>query len=195
MQELAPKPQQVLRGHAATVNAVAIAPDGRTLLTSSEDGQAMLWALGKNQPLGQLGEGHYGAVNAVIFARDGQSCFTGSDDAQIKQWDLATRQEINLLWRHQSPVTSLDVSADGRFLLSGSTDKTALLWDIATGCPVQVFRGIALLPVMLFSVRKTGKSLQLAKQPRSAVGIRKACRWPLPACRKLLTTLLKSLFS
>lgn len=132
---------QTLRAHTASVNAVAIAPDGRTLLTGCEDGQAMLWTLGRDTPLGNLGEGHYGAVNTVVFAKDGLSCFTGSDDAQIKQWDVSTRQETNLLWLHNWPVTSLAVSADGRYLVSGSSDKTALMWNITSGLPVQGFRG------------------------------------------------------
>lgn len=40
---LARRPMRQLRGHAASVRAIALSPDGRTLLSGGDDGTAILW--------------------------------------------------------------------------------------------------------------------------------------------------------
>jgi WD40 repeat protein len=64
------------------VIAVAFAPDGRTLATTSNDRTVILWDLtDRDQPLrlGNSLNGHIDPVIAVVFAADGDTLTTISN--------------------------------------------------------------------------------------------------------------------
>ena len=82
----------VLEGHIAPVNAVAFAPDGRTLATASYDQTVLLWDVtdpARPRRLGDPLTGHTDAVSAVAFAPDGRTLATASWDQTVLLWDVA----------------------------------------------------------------------------------------------------------
>ena len=64
------------RGHTGPVYSLAFAPDGRCLLSGSEDTSLRLWDLEVGQSLLVL-EGHTGVVRAVALSHDGKWVATG----------------------------------------------------------------------------------------------------------------------
>jgi WD40 repeat protein len=70
-----------LTGHELSVICCAFSPDGRTLVTGSDDRTIRLWHVATGQPLLTL-EGHTGQVRYVAFYPDGRrllSAGTGAD--------------------------------------------------------------------------------------------------------------------
>ena len=65
------------------VNAVAFSPDGKTVLTGSEDKTARLWDAATGRPLGEPMT-HQGMVSAVAFSPDGKTVLMGSGDYRGK---------------------------------------------------------------------------------------------------------------
>ncbi len=114
-------------------DAVALAPDGKTLAAGS-GGHVVLWDAETGQQLG-LFQGHikFNKINALAFAPDGKLLASASDDTTIGLWDVARRQQLRQLKGHQGRVTTAVFSADGRQLISGGADRTIRLWDVATG--------------------------------------------------------------
>lgn len=85
--------QQTLLGGDGAIYAIAIAPDGETLISGSWDRTIALW----NLPTGQRGSTEcehtllVGAIaihpiNALAFRPDGQSLASGSQDGTIRLW-------------------------------------------------------------------------------------------------------------
>ena len=62
----------VQTGHGGEVNSVAFAPDGRTILTGSDDKTARLWDAATGREIRRL-EGHGAWVTSVAFAPDGRT--------------------------------------------------------------------------------------------------------------------------
>ena len=70
---------RVLTGHTGPVTAVAIAPDGSWLATTSSDGTLRIWDAATGQPRATL-TGHENPVTAVAIAPDGSWLATASGD-------------------------------------------------------------------------------------------------------------------
>ena len=121
-----------LRGHASSANAVAFAPDGKTLLSASYDKTVKLWDAGTGQLIKTF-DGHSASVNSVAFTPDGQRFASGSTDKTVRLWDVRSGQTVTTIKGHSGSVWSLAISSDGKMLASASDDRTVKLWDAQSG--------------------------------------------------------------
>ncbi len=122
----------VLAGHGSVVEAVAFAPDGKTLATSGYQ-DVHLWDLApdgarQRHSFDVLGKG----VEALAFSPDGRVLACGNDDGTLRLWDVSEPEphERHVLLGHKDKVRSVAFSPDGKALASGSDDKTVRLWAV-----------------------------------------------------------------
>ena len=120
--------------HESHVEVVAFSPDGKTVLTGSDDGTARLWDAATGAPLGAAMTHQY-SVDSMAFSPDGKTVLTGSGDT-ARLWDAATGAPLGAAMTHQGSVKTMAFSPDGEAVLTGSDDGTARLWDAATGAPL-----------------------------------------------------------
>jgi WD40 repeat protein len=124
------------QGHAAMVDAVAFAPDGKTLASGSWDKTIKFWDTATGKELATL-RGHNRRVWSLAFSPDGKLLASGSADGIVKLWDVATGQERTTLrgfaWVAFSP--------DGQILAVGDFDGRVTLWDVAAGKQRAVLEG------------------------------------------------------
>jgi WD40 repeat protein len=150
-------------GHTARVWKVLFTPDGKQVVTVSDDKTVRLWDVNTGQTVRVLrppiGPGKEGKLYAAALAPDGSLLAvagSGWDDGRkpIYLLALATgRKERNLeivpaagriertLEGHQLEVLALAFSPDGKWLASGSADKTVRVWNASTGECVQTLKG------------------------------------------------------
>jgi WD40 repeat protein/endonuclease YncB( thermonuclease family) len=130
---LAPEPTEraCLRGHTNAVQALAITPDGKTLVSGSKDRTLKLWDLTTGKEWATL-QGHRGFVESVAISADGKTLASGGHDTQIKLWHLAAGRELLPLEGQPSRIGALAFSPDGKLLASGGYDQTVRLWDLGT---------------------------------------------------------------
>jgi hypothetical protein len=131
-------------GHGDPVNAVAFSPDGRRIVSGSDDNTLRLWDAETGAAVGAPLEGHGGSVRAVAFSPDGRRIVSGSWDKTLRLWDAETGAAVGApLEGHGDWVRAVAFSPDGRRIVSGSWDKTLRLWDAASGAELARFEGDA----------------------------------------------------
>jgi WD40 repeat protein len=85
-------------GHERGVWGMDIHPEGRYVVSSSEDSTVILWDLETGEAL-QRFEGHTAWVPDVVFAPDGRTVYSVSMDGTLIQWQAADQPlETMLGW-------------------------------------------------------------------------------------------------
>jgi WD40 repeat protein len=128
---------QTLRGHRDGVNHAVFSPDGKRILTASDDSTARLWDR-EGRPLATL-TGHTDSIHHAAFNPNRRYIVTASSDDTARLWDIEG-QPLATLTGHTGSVTHAAFSPDGRFVVTASWDNTARLWDME-GQPVVTLTG------------------------------------------------------
>ena len=101
---------------------MAFSPDGKRLVSASEDETVKVWDAATGQETLTL-KGHTDRVASVAFSPDGKRLVSASWDKTVKVWDAATGQEILTLKGHTGHVVSVAFSPDGKRLASASCGR------------------------------------------------------------------------
>ena len=124
--------KRLLEGHTHEVTSITLSPDGRHIVSGSDDNTLRVWDFGTGRCLNTL-QGHTKEVYSVALSPDGRHIVSGSKDNTLRVWELGTGRCLNTLWGHTNRVNSVAVSADGCHIFSGSWDKTLRVWELGTG--------------------------------------------------------------
>ena len=127
---------RTLIGHTEGINAVAIAPDGKTAISASWDKTLKIWDTETGTEVRTLTD-HTSWVYAVAIAPDGKTAISASLDKTLKIWDTETGTEVRTLTGHTSWVYAVAIAPDGKTAISASGDKTLKIWDTETGTEVR----------------------------------------------------------
>ncbi|HXG20045.1 MAG TPA: protein kinase [Methylomirabilota bacterium] len=120
--------------------AVAFAPDGRRIVSTSRDKVLKLWDVESGQKLRTF-IGHTDWVTGAAFSPDGQTILSCSDDKTVRLWEVETGKRLRTFLGHSDLVNSVAFSPDGKIAVSGSKDNTLKLWNVQTGKEIQTLTG------------------------------------------------------
>ena len=86
--------ERLVLDHEASVLSAAFSPDGKRIVTASEDKTARVWDAASGQPIGEPLKGHEDGVTSAAFSPDGKRIVTASWDKTARIWDAATGKPI-----------------------------------------------------------------------------------------------------
>ncbi|KAJ7634820.1 WD40-repeat-containing domain protein [Roridomyces roridus] len=132
----------IIESYEAKVSCMAFSPDGKTLVTGSDNDTVRLWDAQSGAAITDPLCGHTNGVSSVAFSPDGKVVVSGSLDSTLRLWDAQTGALMgHPLQGHTKPVLSVAFSPDGKFFISSSRDKMIRRWDaqsrIQFGEPLQ----------------------------------------------------------
>ncbi|BAJ26649.1 MULTISPECIES: helix-turn-helix domain-containing protein [Kitasatospora] len=150
--------------HGGAVNALALTPDGTTLVSAGADGRALAWDVPTGRVTAEL-RGHPTFVLGAAIGRDGRTVVTSAGisapTGTVLLWDLRRGTDLAPA-PGRPPVTA--VAAAGDRAAVGTADGRLALWDvagpeprpIATGTPDGVPSGV---PVAALAFDRAGRTL------------------------------------
>jgi WD40 repeat protein len=115
-------------GHSSFIRSMVFSPDGRQILTGSDDKTARLWDPATGKELRRF-NGHNDAVCCVGFSPDGHQIITASDDKTVRLWDAATSNEI-CRFAGSSGAKAAAFSTDGSSVFTGYYGGALGIWDV-----------------------------------------------------------------
>ena len=140
-------------GHMSKVWKVLVTPDGKQIVSSSDDKVVRVWDIASGKTVrtirGQVGPGSEGKLYAIALSPDAKWLAVGGWTnkqcagrcGEIRLHDFATGKLVGLFKGHTNVVFGLAFSPNGSRLVSGSGDTTAIIWDVASLRPLHVLRG------------------------------------------------------
>jgi WD40 repeat protein/tRNA A-37 threonylcarbamoyl transferase component Bud32 len=140
LEQLSRMDLRTLRGHNHNVMGVAFDPEGRRLISASEDGTLKLWNAATGDEIRTLRR-DAGNVFCAAFSPDGRHVASGSMDQTVTLWDVESGQALHVLRGHSGLVLGVAFSPDGHRIASASHDATLKLWDVTTGEELKTLRG------------------------------------------------------
>jgi WD40 repeat protein len=126
-------------------SAMAISPDGATLVAGSWDANVRAWST-RNGELLRLIEELPVSMFAIAFSPDGKYLAAAGVDSTIYLWDAKSLRLSRKLTGQPEMIGSLAFSADSRRLLTGGFNElttqhpvSVILWDVDSGKKMQSF--------------------------------------------------------
>jgi dipeptidyl aminopeptidase/acylaminoacyl peptidase len=128
----------IFQGHTGSVLSAVFSPNGRRVLTGSDDKSAKLWAA-ENGKLLTTFQGHTDGVESAVFSPDGHSVLTASKDKTARLWEAESGRSLATFQGHGDSVTSALFSPNGHRVLTASAG-TARLWETESGRLLATFQ-------------------------------------------------------
>jgi WD40 repeat protein len=119
-----------LSGHTKMVWDVVVSPDGRRIVSASNDCTAKVWDVATGSELCTL-TGHKAFVCSVSIARDNYRVATGAMDGEVIIWNLRNSEPLATL-NHGSDDAKVAWRPDGSALITGGSDGRLRLWEAAS---------------------------------------------------------------
>ncbi|MBE9069533.1 NACHT domain-containing protein [Leptolyngbya cf. ectocarpi LEGE 11479] len=157
-----------LTGHTDQITRIEFCPDGRSLVSCSNDLTLKQWDVSPWVPAGNIShdalstekvsseseakspaagsvlatfKGHTNQIWAISLTAHGKMMASGSLDQTVRLWNLETGQLQQTIRGHNHEILCNTVSSDGQYVISGSSDRTIRVWHRTTGKLVRTLRG------------------------------------------------------
>ena len=155
------------KGHTGSVACVAFSPDGKRIVTGSEDSTAKVW----DATTGDQAVTLRGGGSAVAFSPDGSHFASGCNsyefmrarimnfdgvegfmtrkmrsannrlqDYTAQMWEVPTGKKT-LTFQGLKDITSVAFAPDGKRIVAGGMHNRAMVWDTTTGRLLLTLRG------------------------------------------------------
>lgn len=123
---------RTLDKQSSSVLAAAYSPNGELAVSSSQNGEIVLWDLVTSAQRLRY-DAPSGAAHSVTFTPDGKQLIASTGANTLLLWSLESPAPLRTFSGHTSTIFASTLSPDGALLASGGRDGVVILWNVATG--------------------------------------------------------------
>ena len=127
-------PSLVINGHNAKVTNLAFSPDGKTLISGSQDGTVRAWDTLTGSQQFTCSE-FMGPIEGIVFSQDGRTVtsvnrpgWSAVSIIQHRHWDTRTGSHLSM--RDIKILEAEAISSDGTTLAAEDRNRTFHLWNL-----------------------------------------------------------------
>jgi WD40 repeat protein len=124
-------------GHSDDVNSTVFSPDGKKMLTASDDKTARLWDVTNGKMLIQYG-GISGSLYTAMVDSNATRVLTASSDGYARLWDLHKGKLLNSFGGHVGGVSLAMFTPNEKVILTADEEKLRL-WEVSEGSILDSF--------------------------------------------------------
>ena len=119
-----------LKGHTKVINSAVFSPNGKYIVSASDDGTVRIWDSRTGEQIGDVLKGHTAKVEYATFSPNGRQIVSASEDKTIRIWDAHPGVETKI---HEGSPAAFN--PDGNRIVSASNEQlfTIRKWDVRTG--------------------------------------------------------------
>jgi WD40 repeat protein len=114
--------------HEKSVNAVVFSPDGKYVITASEDNFVRVWNADTGTEIRRMNHGR--PVADIAFSSKSETIASAGNDGFVRIWDINSGKEKDKI-SHGKAVTAVTFSPDGKYIATAN-DKVARIWEITS---------------------------------------------------------------
>jgi WD40 repeat protein len=122
-------------GQGTLIRALAVSPDGRTVVAGSSDNNLRTWTLDGNTST-TYGIG-YPQMNALAYAPDAHRVLAGPNGVPVL-WDQRTGQVQYVQAGMADNIQCLAIAPNGITAVTGSSSRTVRVWNLETAAEIGV---------------------------------------------------------
>ena len=124
----------------ASITSAVFSPDGRFVLTSSQDGTVRVWNATTDALRSVITEPGNASVVSATFSPDGKLIGTASHDGTARIWDSATGQQLTE-FDAGGALSDIAFSPDGRSAITSGAAAT--IWSTELASPLATIEQLA----------------------------------------------------
>jgi WD40 repeat protein len=127
-------------------NTIALSPDGRQVVSGSNDAVVRLWDVDMGKVIAKW-MGHNDVVWDVSWNRDGRRIVSGDDNGTVRVWDVESGKTVLVIETGLTQVWAVIYSPDTTMIATASggwmTEEFLKIWDAKTGKHLANLKGHA----------------------------------------------------
>ena len=127
-------------GHTGLIPSAQISPDGRLVVSTSEDNTIRVWDIASGDNVCSLALTTSYAFNLDI-SPDSRTALLGGSNGRVLLVDIQHCVLLKSLEGHSQLVADVAFNPDGQYGLSCGEDRLVILWDLAAGQELRRFEG------------------------------------------------------